>query len=285
MIDVIFSLGLDFIIGGMLVLAIRSFETPRYSTVITACTGLLSVLLAVLTIILARFRDSEIVQILWLSGGTDVSWYVSRFPPLSWLPLVIYGIFYGRLTQKFPRRTAVLSLSLSGIFFLLFLAIRLPGKWGNFTPVDPSWFRLGFKEFFWTNKYCPDLAFITLFTSINHLFIAIFAVLPTEFPGVKLPRTNIKINSNQVLLDIGTSPFAFYFIHMYSLLILGAILRALGWVYPKKRLGAGYTNDGLGNGWIYWCTYLVFVGYIWAVCRAYGRFKSSKPVESTWRYF
>lgn len=269
----------------MLVLAIKKVDTPRLSTAITASVGILAGLLACLTIFLADYKNSEAVQIFWLSGGDEISWYMSRFPPLSWLPLAIYGIFYGRLNQKFSRWTAPLSLLMAGIFFLLFLAVRIPGKWGNLTPVSSNWFRSGVKEFFWTNKYCPDLAYITLFTCIDHLFISIFAMLPKEFPGLRLPGTSIKLNTNQVLLDIGTSPFAFYFAHFYSLIAISITLRSLGLFYPKEKLGPGYSSDGLGNGWAYWCIYLLFAIYMWLVCRAYGRFKSSKPVESAWRYF
>lgn len=171
------------------------------------------------------------------------------------------------------------------IFFLLFLAVRLPGTWGNLTPVKSSWFRKGVKEFFWTNKYCPDLAFITLFTSINHLFITIFAVLPRDFPSIKVPGSSFKINTNQVLLDIGCSPFMFYFVHMYTLMLVGVLLRSLGWVWAPEVLGPGYTSSGLGNGWLYWLVYAMLVAWMWFVCRSYGTFKSSKHMESPWRYF
>ena len=199
--------------------------------------------------------------------------------------MVLYGVMFGRLTQSFPRRTAALSFSLFIILLALFFAVRIPGRWGNLTPVGPHWYRRGAKEFFWTNKYCPDLAFLTLFGAINHLFITIFSLLPAQFPGLSLPGTQKRLNTNQVLMDIGTSPFAFYFIHMWSLLAIGATLGALGLVWQPEDLGRGYQRPGVGNGWIFWAIYLVFVMYMWAVCRAYGTFKRSKSADSVWRYF
>lgn len=285
MIDVIFALGFDFIIVGMLVLMIKFIDTPHRSTMITVSAGISSILLACLTIFLAGYRQAPTVQIFWLTGGSNQSWYYSRFPPLSWLPLAIYGIFYARLNQRYSKRTAVLSFCLAVVCFLFFLAVRIPGAWGNLTPVSAHWFRKGAKEFFWTNKYCPDLAYITLFTCINHLFITIFSILPREFPGVKIPGINFKLSSNQILLDIGTSPFAFYFVHMYSLMFIGILLSSLGLTYKKEELGPGYANDGTGNGWVFWIIYFLFISYMWTFCRAYGQFKASKPVESAWRYF
>ncbi|CCG83050.1 Predicted protein [Taphrina deformans PYCC 5710] len=283
--DIISALGVDFIIGGMFVLLIKRFEGPRLLDSVTAAIGILSVALACLTIVLSQFPDSVLVQILWLTGGDETTFYLSRFPPLSWLPVVMYGVFYGRLTQKFPRRTASMSFCLCIILFLSFLAVRLPGSWGNLTPVKSSWFRKGVKEFFWTNKYCPDLAYIALFTSINHLFITIFALLPRDFPGISIPRTSFKLDTNRVLLDIGTSPFAFYFVHMYTLAGIGAFLNAVHWVWSPEQLGPGYVKSGLGNGWLYWMVYALVIGWMWFVCRNYGRFKSSQAVESVWRYF
>ena len=287
-VDIIFTLGVDFVLAGWLVLAVRSFETPKTRQVVTAGFGVLAVLTACLTIALAPRigeRAHPAVEILWLSGGQPGDWYTSRFPPLSWLPMVIYGIFFGRLLQDHPRRTAPLSFVMAIIFFLLFLAVRIPGKWGNLSPVKPSWFRHGVKEFLWTNKYCPDLAFITLFSGINHLFITIFALLPGSFPGVPILRTDKKLNTNQVLQDIGTSPFAYYFIHIWSLLLIGQLLGALGWVWLPEELGPGYERPGLGNGWLFWLVYFVFIMYMWTVCRFYGRLKSTKSPDSPWRYF
>lgn len=284
-IDIIMTLGIDFILAGLLVLGIRAVEGPEKTHAVTAGLALFAIFTACLTVFLSQFKDVAVVQFLWLSNTDANTWFISRFPPFSWLPLVIYGIFYGRLTLVFPRRTAPLSFSLGIVFFILFLAVRVPGRWGNLTPVKPSWFRKGIREFFWTNKYCPDLAFITLFTAINHLFITIFAILPERFPACAIPKTKITFNTNRVLLDIGTSPFAFYFIHMYTLIAIGLFLRSVGWVWSPEKLGAGYTAPGLGNGWCYWLVYALLVGWMWFVCGAYGRFKSSKPTESVWRYF
>ncbi len=242
----------------------------------TAMLFLLAAGLAVLTVVLsppAGEDASFIVKFLWLTGSSADGKFASRFPPLSWLPLVLYGLVYGRLTLQFPKNTARLSAILAVFFGLCFIAVRLPGGWGNLTPVKPSWFRKGAKEFLWTDKYPPDLPYIFLFTGINHFFITLFQVLPASIP------------TNQVILDIGTSPFIFYFVHMWTLMIIGAVLNALGWTWTVEQLGQGYSRNGVGNGLVYWCIYFGVVMWMWFVCRRYGRLKAKKSADSLWRYF
>ncbi|ORY78572.1 hypothetical protein BCR37DRAFT_382220 [Protomyces lactucae-debilis] len=293
LIDIIATLGIDFIICGGLVILFAGIEQrvqKRWvSHALTFSLLVLAVLGACTTIWVAPApgqKASSAVKILWMTGPSDNGYLLSRFPPLSWLPLVLYGAFFARVSKLLPaRRTASFSFILAMAMLLLFLAVRVPGSWGNLTPVKPSWFRKGVREFLWTDKYPPDLPYITLFSAIIHLFITSFSLLPGDFPGQVTVAGRTIAGTNQVLLDIGTSPFVFYFVHMYSLKLMGVVLQALNLTKTPEELGPGYTGPGIGNGWGFWALYLVLVAWMWFVCRWYGRFKASKSVDSPWRYF
>ena len=229
-------------------------------------------------------------QILWLGG--EYKFLGSRFPPMAWLPHVLYGVGYGRLSMRLGKsnaRQAGLSIVLGLVMLLVFLGVRLNAGFGNLTPVKPEWFRRGAKEFLWTSKYPPDAAYSALFIGLNHLLIALFAIFPYPFPGSpaigKGEGKKTTLNTSSPLLAFGSSAFFFYFVHIYLFLIASVVLSYAGALHDPKDLPEGYVRPGVGNGWLYWIIYFALLTPVYLACRWYSGFKQSKAADSVWRYF
>ncbi|BFZ56062.1 hypothetical protein PYCC9005_003104 [Savitreella phatthalungensis] len=285
MVDIIVALGFSFAVAGTVAIVLHKLgnasllaHLATFAILLLACAGV------TFTCYLAP-ADRSVTppawsRILYLTG--QWSFMSSRFPPLAWLPHVLYGVAYGRVSRQVGRsadRQAALSLVLGIVMLAAFAGVRINGGFGNLTPVKPSWFRKGVKEFLWTSKYPPDVAYSLLFLGLNHLLIALFALLPFPFP---LPGI---FNTSAVLLDFGTSPFFFYFLHVNTFIIFGLVLAALGLTKSPADLPDGYTRAGIGNGPIYWLVFALLMLPIWRLCRWYAALKRSSHPDSFLRFF
>jgi glucan phosphoethanolaminetransferase (alkaline phosphatase superfamily) len=172
-------------------------------------------------------------------------------------------------------------------WFMLFLIIRLIGGFGNINPslvggpdsasLSSNPFLSSWIAFFNTIKYPPDLAYSSLFITVNHLLLAMFFLLPTG-PDVNKYVSAIIINGP--LLDFGRSALFFYVIHFY-LYFGGAWI--IGKLYPElKNPNGGFLEM---NGWQFLITWLVGLVILWVMCRYYARFKASRGPDSIFRFF
>lgn len=319
--DIIEALAVGFAVAGLLTVVLHNVDkrAPAAYYPLTALVAALAVGGVALTCALVPEDRTATppawARILWLGG--DWKLIGSRFPPLAWLPHVLYGVAYGRLSMRLgtsATRQAALSLVLGVAMLLVFLAVRLPAGFGNITPVAAAWYRRGAKEFLWTAKYPPDGAYSALFLGLNHLLIALFAVLPYPFPGFSLgvggssSSTNKtdaqqqngsantsgahsgsgsrwRLNTSAVLLAFGSSAFFFYFVHVYTFILASVAFSYAGLMTDPDKLGDGYVRAGVGNGALYWVVLTALLLPVWLACRWYAGFKQSKSADSVWRYF
>ncbi|CAG8526833.1 19266_t:CDS:2 [Dentiscutata erythropus] len=110
--------------------------------------------------------------------------FIFIHPPLDWLSLVIYGVAFALLTSRNVNDTSYnirLNLKAFAILFILFLLIRIPGKFGNINPellpLPPKTlfnnpYLANWMQFFNVIMYPPDLAYITFYMGLNHLFLS-----------------------------------------------------------------------------------------------------------------
>jgi hypothetical protein len=170
---------------------------------------------------------------------------------------------------------------------ILFLVIRLSGGFGNINPSlagapnskEPfgrNPFLNGWVEFFNTIKYPPDLAYSSLFLAVNHLFLALFFLLPT---GPDVSKYVAAIITNGPLLDFGQSALFFYVAHFYLYFKSAAVL---GYLFPDLKTPNGRLDLNIGQFMVAWGSVLAL---LWVMCRYYAQFKASRHPNSIFRFF
>ena len=214
---------------------------------------------------------------------------ISPFPPLAWLSPAILGLLYGRviLSRTWKPYTINASNALFGVFLmLLFLLTRLL-HFGNLSenclrmpeqlasPIRNQYL-VSFRSFFYIIKYPPSFAYMAFTMSLNFLLLAFFGALP-EKVARRIPT----------LLTFGQSALFFYILHL--LLYFGMAILVKQWfgseldhVDPMTGKPAIGTE---GEPAVMWITWLLGLAILWPLCRWYGRFKSTKGVNSVWRFF
>ncbi|PKK63544.1 hypothetical protein RhiirC2_788754 [Rhizophagus irregularis] len=312
---VLFALGINFIIGGLVFLAgIKSFPylvrfqqnfnsnyTVDYENVEKKAKYMRNVILLLITILLAIGNVSQtpksieyetvdfgLWRFIWLLPG-EYKWLFSMYPPLNWLSLTIFGILYGYITLKQAhnkRYNRNLNLKI-GIFLLtLFLAIRIPGKFGNINPeLLPSPppgtlfnnpYLTSILQFVNAIKYPPDLSFITLYMGLNHLILAFFYSIPSSTP-YSILNYFIDFLFSGPLLAFGQSALFFYMVHFHLYLIMGLILTFL--------FGSNQEPPYSIDSWQFWSMWIFGLALLWPMCIKYAKFKSRKEPDSLWRFF
>ncbi|KAL9633082.1 MAG: hypothetical protein Q9204_003543 [Flavoplaca sp. TL-2023a] len=214
---------------------------------------------------------------------------ISPFPPLAWLSPAILGLLYGRiiLSRTWKPYTINASNALFGVFLMLLFVLTRLLHIGNLSEdclrmpeqlASPTGnqYLLSFRSFFYIIKYPPSFAYMTFTMSLNFLLLAFFGALPKKVAR-RIPT----------LLTFGQSALFFYILHL--LLYFGmAILvkqwfgRELDHVDPMTGKPAIGTE---GEPAVMWITWLLGLAILWPLCRWYGRFKSTKGVNSVWRFF
>ncbi|KAL8670475.1 MAG: hypothetical protein Q9224_007668, partial [Gallowayella concinna] len=133
-----------------------------------------------------------------------------------------------------------------------------------------------FRSFFYITKYPPSFSYILFTMSLNFLLLAFFGALP-EKVARRIPT----------LLTFGQSALFFYVVHLMLYSGFGALVKGwfgheLGYTDPMNGKPAVGTA---GKPAVMWVTWLVGLVILWPLCRWYGRFKSTKGVNSVWRFF
>lgn len=211
----------------------------------------------------------------------------SGFPPLAWLSFAILGILYGRLLTSRPwtSSTTWAHVMASLGFFLFFVFTRI-FRFGNLsegclrTPdhishPEKNPYLVSPASFLYIVKYPPDVAFWAFTMGANMFLLALFGGMPTHYA-----------KRLTMLLDFGTTALFFYIVHMFFLIGMSVVLVPLfghdtGVDDPISRK----PSKGIDNLFAYFGVWAFTLLVLWPVCRWYSRFKSTKGVDSLWRFF
>jgi hypothetical protein len=172
-------------------------------------------------------------------------------------------------------------------WFIFFLIIRLIGGFGNINPFlvggpDSSQVRNPFLTswiaFFNTIKYPPDLAYSSLFLTVNHALLAMFFLVPT---GPDVNKYVSAIITNGPLLDFGRSALFFYVLHFYLYFGSAMIIVKL---FPGLK-APGPNGIVALAGWQFFIIWFIGLAILWVLCKRYAQFKASRGPDSIFRLF
>lgn len=221
---------------------------------------------------------------------------MSSFPPVGWLPFVLFGVVYGRalLRLRSPAKVSALNASLSLVFALLFVSTRL-FQYGNLstncldTPdqhpqhAHRNQYLASFRSFFYIVKYPPSPAFAFATLSLNFLLLYVFNVLS------KRPKIDALLRKDtNILLVFGNNPLFFYGTHgWYITLLSKAYMRTSlpGSTPLPPPPGTGWGDKPhIGLGYMFPLIYASLLVFMYFLCKAYGGWKKTKGRESVWRF-
>ncbi len=171
---------------------------------------------------------------------------------LPWLGLTAFGMVFGRWLMHDPKQAYRRALAIGAAFIVLFLVVRGAGGVGNIRPAGgPGWI-----AFLNIVKYPPSIAFVLLTLGADLLLLGLLAGA-----GAGLGRWG------RPALVFGRSPLFFYLAHLY--------------LYGTIGLIVGPHGIGIARMYPFW---LVGLLILYPLCRLYGKFKHSRPVDSLWRF-
>ncbi|RFU79685.1 hypothetical protein TARUN_2553 [Trichoderma arundinaceum] len=215
---------------------------------------------------------------------------MSNFPPMAWLSFAILGLLYGRILSARKWTTSAITIghvSAGIIFSTIFVLTRLL-RLGNLsedclhTPAQhhqtatENPYLASPASFFYIVKYPPDVAFWAFTMAGNLFLLAAFSSIPTHLA-----------KRFTLLLDFGASSLFFYVVH------LSIVMSPLGTLL-KKTFGedSGHPDStnpgstlGITNLFAYFALWSVLLLIMWPACYYYSRFKSTRHVDSLWRFF
>ena len=260
--------GLVLIAVDALVMGIPRLAGGYYSFVVLSCIGASLIVLAFARRLSTRVLLPAALAVLVLHPLLDVSalpvplqailhqpirsgGFRSLYPIVPWVALVVLGFVTGRDAAGRPepeRRW----LGLAALCLAAFLAVRLPGGYGN-AYAFASYTGMDFWSF---AKYPPDLAFLSWSLAVVFGALALLRWLCRS--GVPLPLRPFVL--------YGRVPFFFYVVHFYLLGFSQALLRQ---------------RFGLPGTYLVWLLLLVVMAW---PCAWYYRNKRDRPNFIT-RYF
>lgn len=191
-----------------------------------------------------------------LHDPRDVGGFHALYPVVPWVGVMLFGFVCGRDFQSDPaaiRRWLLGALAFAG----LFLAVRLPGGYGNAYGYERVW---SYDFFVWA-KYPPDLAWLTW----SFLTIFLLLALLMRF------QESAALNSApaRFVATFGRVPLFFYLLHF---IVLGSV--------------AMFVVPGLAHRQPLWAVYAVWAALLvllWWPCRAYFALRERNP-QSIWKY-
>ncbi len=173
------------------------------------------------------------------------------YPLLPWLGIVGLGVAFGRWLEE-DRNAALRATGWIGLAGLAgFMVLRFAGGVGNIRPpAGDTWI-----DFFNLVKYPPSITFLSFTLGVNLLLLRLFTRLEGIMPKILA-----------LIAIFGRAPLFFYILHLYFYAALGLLIAPQG--LPLLKM------------YPYWLLGLVV---LYPLCLYFGRFKSSRPVESPWR--
>jgi uncharacterized membrane protein len=260
--------GLVLIAVDALIMGIPRLAMGFYSFVVLSCIGASLIVLAFARRLPTRVLLPAALAMLALHPLLDVSMlpvplqailhepirsggFRSLYPIIPWVAIVVLGYVTGRdaVSRPDPERRW---LALAALSLVAFLAVRLPGGYGN-AYAYTSYTGLDFWSF---AKYPPDLAFVTWSFAVVFCALALLRWLC---------RSGVPVLLRPFLL-YGRVPFFFYVVHFYLLGFSQALL---------------HRRFGLPGTYLVWVLLLVVMAW---PCAWYYRKKRDRPNFIT-RYF
>ncbi|KAI4242017.1 MAG: hypothetical protein L6R40_004244 [Gallowayella cf. fulva] len=198
---------------------------------------------------------------------------ISPFPPLAWLSPAILGLLYGRiiLSRQWKDYTINASNALFAVLLMLLFVLTRLLHIGNLSEdclrmpeqlASPqrNQYLASFRAFFYIVKYPPSFSYLTFTMSLNFLLLALFGTLPQKVAR-RIPT----------LLTFGQSALFFYILHLMLYFGFGTLAKLwfgheLDHMDPMTGQPAVGTE---GKPAVMW----------------YGKFKSTRGVNSVWRFF
>lgn len=188
------------------------------------------------------------------------------YPVLPWFGLMVLGMAAGRLWAA-PAAGRARVLAWGGAACLaLFVALRLPGGFGETNP----WFVHGeaqrtLFDFLHVTKYPPSTVFLLVTLGLSGLLLAL-----AERSWGWLGRR---------LAVFGRVPLFFYVTHLFALHALGigvAYVRHghADWLWTSPYVSRPAEGLGVGLGWVY-LGWLACVAALYPACWAYGVWRAS----------
>ena len=190
-----------------------------------------------------------LLRLLIVPGRTDI-WLVP-YPLVPWLGATGLGLLFGELMKKDTHRAGRLAGWTGLGFLVLFVIVRITGRFGNLNEVPPGW--TGFLN---VVKYPPSLAFLTMTLGINLLLMGMWG----------WPERCLKSRYHPLLV-FGRVALFFYLLHLWVYGLLGLLFKA---------------GSGLATMYACWMLGLVI---LYPFCYGYHRFKGYKSPTSLWRFF
>ena len=244
-VGVLFALGGSMILGSLLL-----WLQPE---VLLGMTGVLVLAVELFFVNPGYFSQSFSVpaRLLLIPGGTRELW--ANYPVLPWLGLTVFGLACGHWLLTDRRLAYDRAIKLAGLFLATFFALRFLNGFGNVRP----WSGGNWIAFLNPVKYPPSLTFLLLTTGTNLLLLGLFSRAGEVVQKVFQP-----------LVIFGRVPLFFYLLHLFLYAAMGWLLTPQGSSLPTMLL-------------------LWFLGLLlmYLPCLWYGRFKTSRPVGSLWRFF
>jgi uncharacterized membrane protein len=274
MLTVLYALGVDMILGAFIMEVSRKlqkFAENRFGMGQNIVVGFYALVALFLVVFSTLFVDgmqlptAETKYSAWLlytvlpyiySDGS----FLSIYPFLPWLALVAWGLLFGHLysNPKFDNQRKMALHAGTGLSFLFgFVILRWLGGFGNvhMELLKPSADQ-DFVSFFTLIKYPPSLTYVLWTMGVNHLLILLMMIIQ-------------EVSNLSPLIVFGRSALFFYIMHFWVYAGFGVIQYCIGW--EKVNLGPFI---------LLWVLGLIV---LYPMCYYYGRFKSSKPLDSLWR--
>lgn len=159
-------------------------------------------------------REASIVRAVLLAPSVEDLTWKTQFPALAWLPVVLLGFVTGTRVATGKASLGKSALALGVGCLGLFAAVMMMGNVGSLYPDDPWVF----------GKHPPDLAYISLYTGITFLLIALHSRL--DAINATLPM--------KLVIVLGQTALFFYIIHIRLIELVSPVFASLP-MHPLER--------------------------------------------------
>ncbi len=197
-------------------------------------------------------RSTPYAQMFLLPGSTPQ--FSVLYPILPWFGVTLFGIAFGKWFAENPERAYRRALYFGVAFLMLFVPLRALNGFGNIRPQVGT----GWVAFLNNVKYPPSITFLLLALGIDLSFLFL----------VSRRALSLFTHRSSPLSVFGTTPLFFYLAHLY---LYGFIGRTF---FPQ--------GTGIPAMYPWWIIGLII---LYPLCRAYGKFKTTRAPNSVWRFF
>jgi uncharacterized membrane protein len=161
-------------------------------------------------------REESLLRAVLLAPSVeDITWK-TQFPALAWLPVVLLGFIAGSRVAAGRAALGNLALRLGLACLILFMLGMIAGDIGSIYPADPFIF----------GKHPPDLGYISLYTGITCLLIALHSMIDAINHAAAL----------KFVIVLGQTALFFYLIHLRLIELISPLFASLP-LHPLERSG------------------------------------------------